>query len=235
VIIMEQDKIGQFIKNIRIKNNLTQQAFAKKLGVTYQAVSKWENSKSIPDIEMLKLISVNFNVNFDDLINGEKKNNSRQYKFFLIIATVLIIFLFLTFALVCFYPKNDRDFEFKTISTTCKDFTINGSAAYNHDKTSIYISNVIYCGKENNSVYKKIECSLYEKYDNINKLVSKCDHEEENVTLENFLEDVQINVDNYSATCKKFKDSYLYLEIKATDVDGLNTTYQIPLTLKENC
>ena len=35
-------------------------------------------------------------------------------------------------------------FEFKTLSTTCEDFTINGSAAYNKDKTAIHISDVEY-------------------------------------------------------------------------------------------
>ena len=72
-MFMDQEKIGQFIKNIRKENNLTQDLFAKKLGVTYQAVSKWENGKSIPDIATLKLISQVFNVNLEELIEGEKK------------------------------------------------------------------------------------------------------------------------------------------------------------------
>ncbi len=40
---MDQELIGKFIKEIRKKNNLTQQEFATKYKVTYQAVSKWEN------------------------------------------------------------------------------------------------------------------------------------------------------------------------------------------------
>ena len=40
---MDQEKIGKLIKVIRKKNNLTQAEFAEKYGVTYQAVSKWEN------------------------------------------------------------------------------------------------------------------------------------------------------------------------------------------------
>ena len=45
---MDQEKIGKFIKEIRIKNNLTQKDLAEKYGVTYQAVSKWENGKCLP-------------------------------------------------------------------------------------------------------------------------------------------------------------------------------------------
>lgn len=37
---MDQEKIGNFIKEIRTKNNLTQKQFADKYNVTYQAVSK---------------------------------------------------------------------------------------------------------------------------------------------------------------------------------------------------
>ena len=44
---MNPERIGQMIKEIRKKNHLTQKQFADKYGVTYQAVSKWENGKNI--------------------------------------------------------------------------------------------------------------------------------------------------------------------------------------------
>ena len=53
---MDQKRIGNLIKELRKKNNLTQEKFAEKYGVTYQAVSKWENGKNIPDISLLKQI-----------------------------------------------------------------------------------------------------------------------------------------------------------------------------------
>lgn len=67
---MDQEKIGKLIKEIRKKNNLTQAEFAEKYGVTYQAVSKWENGKNIPDVSLLKEISKDFNVNIEDLLEG---------------------------------------------------------------------------------------------------------------------------------------------------------------------
>ena len=229
---MDQEKIGQFIKNIRKENNLTQDLFAKKLGVTYQAVSKWENGKSIPDIATLKLISQVFNVNIEELIEGEKKVSKSKLVYLVLGISILIVILII--GIIFLLNKNEQGFEFKTISTTCKDFTINGSAAYNKDKTSIYISNVNYCGKENNKIYDQIDCSLYENYNETTTLISKCDHKAKGVTLEKFLENVKINVDNYSSTCKHFKDSYLYLEINAI-YEGENTTYKIPITLEDNC
>ena len=42
---MNSEKIGKFIKSIRQKEGISQQKFANKYGVTYQAVSKWETGK----------------------------------------------------------------------------------------------------------------------------------------------------------------------------------------------
>ena len=44
--------IGERIKALRKKNGLTQEKLAENLGVSYQAVSKWECNVSIPDINI---------------------------------------------------------------------------------------------------------------------------------------------------------------------------------------
>lgn len=59
--------IGNNIKKLRQQNNLTQAHLAKKLGVTFQAVSKWENNLSSPDIELLPKIANIFGVSIDML------------------------------------------------------------------------------------------------------------------------------------------------------------------------
>ena len=64
---MDSEKIGKLIKDIRNKNNLTQKEFADKYSVTYQAVSKWENGKNLPDISLLHQICHDFNINLDYL------------------------------------------------------------------------------------------------------------------------------------------------------------------------
>lgn len=70
---MDSNKIGEFIKNLRKENNHTQQDFADMFGVTYQAVSKWENGKNIPDILILKEICKKFNIDINEILDGEKK------------------------------------------------------------------------------------------------------------------------------------------------------------------
>lgn len=61
------------LKNIRIKNNLTQDKMAEKLSVTRQAVSRWENGDSTPNIETLKQISTAFDVSINTLLGSPRK------------------------------------------------------------------------------------------------------------------------------------------------------------------
>ena len=75
---MNQEKIGNLIKEIRKKNNLTQAEFAERYGVTYQAVSKWENGKNIPDIMLLKKISEDFDTPIEALLEGKRVINKKK-------------------------------------------------------------------------------------------------------------------------------------------------------------
>lgn len=62
-------QIGEQIKIGRIKKGWTQQELAISLGVTTQAVSKWETESSYPDITMLPIIARSLNVSIDQLMN----------------------------------------------------------------------------------------------------------------------------------------------------------------------
>ena len=147
---MNQERIGKLIKELRKKNNLTQKDLADSLGVTYQAVSKWENGKNIPDISLLKEISKKYNIDINDLLEGNNKVK-RKNKVFFILPILLIIIV-----IILIIINLNNNFEFKTISSKCSDFKLSGSVAYNKDHSSLYISNIEFCGKENNEIYKKI-------------------------------------------------------------------------------
>lgn len=220
---MNQEKIGQFIKSLRKENNLTQKELADKYGVTYQAVSKWENGKNIPDIAILKEMSKDFNINIDDLLEGNKtKKNKKKY---LILAFICILFLILVITIIV----NKDDYEFKTLSTTCSNFTISGSISYNKDKSSIYISNIKYCGGDDNTIYDNIKATLYETHNDTTKKIS--DYKQiNNITLEDYLQKLEFVIDNYAQACKNYTDNSLYIEILATENDK-TTNYKIPLTL----
>ena len=69
---MDLIKIGKFIATLRKEKNLTQEELAEKLYVTDRAVSKWERGLSLPDADkMLDLCNI-FDINVNELLNGEK-------------------------------------------------------------------------------------------------------------------------------------------------------------------
>ena len=225
---MDQEKVGKIIKNIRTSNNLTQDEFAKMFGVTYQAVSKWENGRNLPDISIIKDICNKFNYDISDIVGVKKVKKSR---IFLIISLVIFILLFAV-SLILFFKKGD--FTFKQISSTCQNFNVTGSVAYNKDKASIYISNIDYCGKDNTNVYESITCDLYETYDNKSSLISSCDKKDD-MSLSDYLNSINISVDNYSSICRKIDKADLYLEIKAINKNGEVDTYNVPISMQDNC
>ena len=59
--------LGSSIMRLRKENDLTQEQLASGLGITYQAVSKWETGVSCPDIAMLPLLADVFGVSIDEL------------------------------------------------------------------------------------------------------------------------------------------------------------------------
>lgn len=226
---MEQENIGKLIKEIRIKNNLSQRKFAEKFGVSFQAVSKWERGINLPDLVILKEICNEYNYSLDEFLNN--KNSKKNNKLNIIIG--IILFLLLIIVSVVFI-KNNNNFEFKKIVSDCNEFTVTGSMAYNNDKSSIYISHITYCGKEQVDKYKEIKCSLYEINGNTNIEIDSC-IKKEDITLEEFLKSVNFNIDDYKASCKKYKENSLYLEIDALNDDNKIISYKIPLNLEDNC
>lgn len=67
--------IGLYLKKLREMNLLTQDEVAEKLGVTRQAISKWENEKTYPDIENIKCLSELYNVMVDDIVYAGNRPN----------------------------------------------------------------------------------------------------------------------------------------------------------------
>ena len=60
------------IYGLRVKNGLSQEELAEKLFVTRQAVSGWENGKTIPNIDTLKLLSKLFDVSINTLLGSPR-------------------------------------------------------------------------------------------------------------------------------------------------------------------
>ena len=72
--------LGKNIRSLRIAKGITQEQFGYELGVSAQAVSRWENGATYPDITMLPMIADFFNVTLDELMGRgrELETNERE-------------------------------------------------------------------------------------------------------------------------------------------------------------
>lgn len=234
---MDQKKIGNLIKELRKKNNLTQEKFAEKYGVTYQAVSKWENGKNIPDISLLKQICDDYDININDLLEGKNSENTQSKKInkkkiiyisLGVLLLILIIILFIVF--------HDDSITHKTLSSNCSDFKISGNIAYNNSNSYLYIPLIDYCGNEDKELYKNIECKLYEVNGSIKKEIGKDKYTgTELITLNDYLKNVNFSIENFSKECKNIREGTLVLEISAKNENNKITTYSVPLSLNDDC
>ncbi len=237
---MDAIKVGNFIRELRKKNNLTQKVFGEKYNVTYQAVSKWERGINMPDISLLQRIGKDFNVGIDSILDGEIKEEVKieetEARLILpyIFAVIALVLIGLLVALIIINNNSKPGFTFKTLSTTCEEFKVTGAIAYDRNKSSINISSIDYCGGDDETVYDKISCELYEEEGKSKTLVAKCNKEGEKQKLEDYLKEVEVKVDNYAQQCKSYAHNSIYLEIKASK-DNKTTIYKIDLDLNNNC
>lgn len=64
--------LAEKLKSIRKQAGMSQEQLAEKLGVSRQAVTKWETDAGIPDIENVIAISALFDISIDELLSNEK-------------------------------------------------------------------------------------------------------------------------------------------------------------------
>lgn len=117
--------LGLKIQDLRKKAQLTQDELAEILGVSRQALSKWENGSSIPDIDKVILISESFSVTTDYLLKDspiqqscheDKKKNDSIFQMnpkSLIISISIIVFIGLLISISMQYSSNRFNWTFK--------------------------------------------------------------------------------------------------------------------------
>lgn len=75
--------LGNKIKHLRKSMGLTQEEFANLIGVTFQAVSKWERGESYPDINYLPAISKILNISIDELLGNTSSCSENEIEHYL--------------------------------------------------------------------------------------------------------------------------------------------------------
>jgi len=232
---MNPEKIGEFIKKIRKENNLTQGDLANKYGVTYQAVSKWERGLNLPDILLIKQMSDDFGISIDDILDGEVKKPKSDTKsnVKVIILIILLLGILATMIFVIVKHNEEHSYKFKTLETTCENFKVTGSIAYDKNKSSIYISNISYCGEPDDQKYSLIESSLYLVKGKEERLISAS--KKRNITLDNYLMNIKYNVEDSNINCDILDKYELVIKIDTYLNDNKSINYKIPIVLADNC
>ena len=83
--------LSEKIYTLRRKSGLSQEQLAEKIGVSRQAISKWEGGLSIPELEKIRALSEFFNVSIDELTREQETDNpsddteEKQNRFFLML------------------------------------------------------------------------------------------------------------------------------------------------------
>ena len=69
--MLNMERVGRKISELRRERNMTQMELADQMGISFQAVPNWERGNSMPDISKLPELAGLFGVSIDELL-GEK-------------------------------------------------------------------------------------------------------------------------------------------------------------------
>lgn len=69
---MDQKRIGEFLTQLRLESNMTQEVLASKLGVSNRTVSRWENGRNMPDLSLFEPICQLFDISVEEFLTGAR-------------------------------------------------------------------------------------------------------------------------------------------------------------------
>ena len=76
--MIDQVKIGGFLRELRKEKELTQEQLAEQFGVSSRSVSRWENGNTMPDLGILVELAEFYEVDIKEIIDGERKSESMK-------------------------------------------------------------------------------------------------------------------------------------------------------------
>lgn len=76
---MDTQKIGKFLKELRLQHNMTQEQLGERINVTNKTISRWETGVYLPPVEMLQELSELYHISINEILSGAKLNET-EYK-----------------------------------------------------------------------------------------------------------------------------------------------------------
>lgn len=124
--------LGRKIQYLRLQSKESQEVMAQKVNISRQAISKWENNVSVPDVAMLSKIANYYDVEITYFTNDENSNDSSKkqmkslffldtqlYRFVLGFVSVLTLLFFSVFSLLLTIPLFYINLTRKKIRLVC--------------------------------------------------------------------------------------------------------------------
>lgn len=121
--------IGNRIKELRIKANLTQEDLANSLFVSRSLIAKWEQERAIPQEEYINKICVILKCSENDIYGykdiEESQKKIHQYNYLLIFSIIILIIMLLLSTILGIYVNQKKYYESSKFSSTyLKDWQI---------------------------------------------------------------------------------------------------------------
>lgn len=69
---MDTQKVGKFLKELRMQNHMTQEQLGAKINVTNKTISRWETGTYMPPVEMLQELSELYNISINEILSGAR-------------------------------------------------------------------------------------------------------------------------------------------------------------------
>ena len=76
--MIDQVKIGGFLRELRKEKELTQEQLAEQFGVSSRSVSRWENGNTMPELGILVELAEFYAVDIKEIIDGERKSENMK-------------------------------------------------------------------------------------------------------------------------------------------------------------
>ncbi len=178
---MDQNKSSKFISKLRKEKNMTQEQLAEKMGVSINAVSKWERGLSFPDVSLYKKLCKELDINIEELINGEKNNSGedkektiifaknktkKNTKKLIIILSIIFIIILCTLIYYNINLKinlvNDSDYLYDEVITFIKEKEFNENQDSKEKDFNVFNSYHSF-GIEKKNNYKYVYLWIYEQ------------------------------------------------------------------------
>lgn len=96
---------GEKLKEIRRNEGMSQEQLAEKIGVSRQAITKWETGRGLPDVENMVILAEIFKMTLDELVSQEKSRSRNKVQF---MKAKLFMILIVTSTLIFIWAMPER-------------------------------------------------------------------------------------------------------------------------------